>query len=106
MCGLLAEPMAGTSVIVHPINLLELGNALEGFFTEGMLTLEGMKCYAFKQVAERDVKVFSQSFENLDQALFHACPNLYPLNRDGLVRQTAIFLSQTHNTHPFKELLT
>ena len=59
---------------VEPVNLLQLCDSLERALRKGLLALEDMQHDSFKQIAQRNIELFRQPFQNLQQPLFDADP--------------------------------
>ena len=84
--------MAHLGSVVHPVDLLQLLDALERIRSEGGLTLERVKDDALHQVAQRQVEGLGQSLEDLDHALFHAYTGLYAFDEKQRSLQLAFAL--------------
>jgi hypothetical protein len=65
---------------VESVDLLEPLDDLHGFVVEGGLLLEGVQHDALEQVAQRQVEVLGEPFEDLQQAALHPDAGLHPLN--------------------------
>src|ERR1700722_18975029 len=80
---LLPKPMPVRGHEVETVGAPQLGNFLEGQSLEGRFVLQRMQGNSFEQVAERQVEVFRQSLEHLEEPLFqpHAGLNAFDLPR-------------------------
>src|SRR5260370_17026084 len=72
--------VTGAHIIVHAVDFLELLNALESFLTKGSFVIKSMQGHSFEQIAEGNIEIFCERFENLYHALFHSYANLYTLH--------------------------
>src|SRR5271157_3632908 len=68
----------------QPVNAAQFLDFFQGLGGEGRLTFEGMQHDALQQVAERHVLQFGQSFEDLQQSLFHADASLDSFDDNGV----------------------
>src|SRR5215813_2044285 len=67
-------------VELESVDLPEFRDPPHRLGTERCLALEGVKDDALEQVAEREIVVFGQRLEHLEQTLFHAYAGLYSLD--------------------------
>src|SRR6202790_5035673 len=85
---LFAEAVAVRGDQVKAVDAPQLRNFFESQPLEGWLVLQRMERNPFEQVAEREVKIFRQSFEHLEEPLFqpHAGLNAFDFARRGVRR--------------------
>jgi hypothetical protein len=76
--GVQAVAVAGGQVEL--VDLLEPLDDLHGFVVEWGLLLEGVQHDALEQVAQRQVEVLGEPFEDLQQAPLHPDASLHTLN--------------------------
>lgn len=79
------EAMTGAGIEFEAVKALQFADALEGVALEGALAVEGVEDDAFEEVAESEVVVLGESFEDFEKALFHAHAGLHALNREARV---------------------
>jgi hypothetical protein len=65
---------------IQTVDPLEIGNPLERRRLEGHLVVQGMERDAFEKIAEREVEVFGQSLEHLEQPFFETDAGLNALD--------------------------
>lgn len=64
--------MTGGGVEVEVVELLQVANPLERWAAERAFAVKGVKNDAFEEVAEGEVVVFGEGFEDFQNALLHA----------------------------------
>lgn len=74
--------MTGFAVEVQTVDLLEPTDLLQALVTERQLPVKRVQHYALQQIAQRDVVVLRQAFEDLEQALLQADSGLNALDLD------------------------
>jgi hypothetical protein len=72
--------MAGVGIQVESIELFQFLYAFQTVLIEGALSIEGMQDDAFQEISERQIAVFSEGLQNLQDPLFHADAGLDPFN--------------------------
>ena len=74
------------NTLIHAVQALEIFDHLEylGCVKRGM-SFEGVKHNILEHFGERHVAGFSKSFQDFDQAFFHANTKLYPFDRYGVL---------------------
>ena len=65
---------------LQAVDALEVGDFFQRRRGERRLVLERMQGHAFEQIAERQVEVFGQSLEHLEQAFFQPHTGLHALD--------------------------
>src|SRR6266566_5135652 len=84
--------MACAHTIFHSVNFLELPDPLERLFTEWSFVLKSMQHNSLQQVAQGNIVIFSNPFENLHHSLLHPHSTLNTLNRKcGFFRSGTFF---------------
>ena len=64
--------MARGRIEVEFVEFLQLGDTLPAGFAERELSVEGVEHDTFEEVAQREVAIFRERFQNLEKALFDA----------------------------------
>lgn len=78
--------MTGSGIEIEAVKALEFADALERFALEGAFAVEGVKNYAFEEIAESEIVILGECLEDFEEALFHADAGLDALNRVASVR--------------------
>jgi hypothetical protein len=78
------QAVAGAGVEVEFIEFLQLADALEGCGAERGFAVEGVENDAFEDVSEGHVVIFSEGFEDFEDALFNADAGLYAFDLEGI----------------------
>src|SRR2546425_8147898 len=75
------QPMTGFGIKIQFVDSFQVGYALPRVGAERMLAIERVQHDPFQQIAERHVVIFSQAFQDLEQAFLKANPGLNSLNQ-------------------------
>ena len=73
--------MTGFGIKIQFVDSFQVGYALPRVGAERMLAIERVQHDPFQQIAERHVVIFSQAFQDLEQAFLKANPGLNSLNQ-------------------------
>ena len=76
----LDEAMACREVEVEVIELLEIADTLERWWSESAFSIKSMKDDALEEVAEGEVMVLGKSFQHFEDAFFHSDTGLDSLD--------------------------
>jgi len=74
------QAMAGVGVEIKAVKLLQLADAFEGSWTECSLAVEGVQDDALEDVAERQVVIFAEGFQDFEDSFFDAYAGLDALD--------------------------
>src|SRR5207253_11165925 len=70
---------------IEPIKLLQIADLPERFLAERALAVEGMQHNALQQIAQRQVVIFGEALQHLEQAFLDPHPGLHPLNQQLVI---------------------
>src|ERR1051326_1742781 len=79
--------MAGAGIEIEFIDAFQIGDSLPGLVTERMAAVKSVQHDALEQIAEPHIVIFSQPFQDLEQAFLQTNPRLDPFNQNSFARR-------------------